>query len=99
MRAFDNGGVQHPSVMICIQSILIQWIVLGAMIAFVGKSSGQEPAPSATNVTYKITPGVVHEFVVPLTAAAKLGVTASKNPAVEVAKAAIAVPFGFDPAI
>lgn len=54
---------------------------------------------SVTNVTYKIRPNVIHEFAVPLTAAAKVGVATSKNQAVEMAKAAIAVPLGFDPEI
>ena len=48
---------------------------------------------SVTNVTYKIRPNVIHEFAVPLTAAAKVGVATSKNQAVEMAKAAIDLGF------
>ncbi|MGN6384662.1 MAG: hypothetical protein ACTHMT_00340 [Verrucomicrobiota bacterium] len=52
-----------------------------------------------TNVPYKIPPNRILEFGVPLTSAAKLAIASSKNPTVDFARAAIAVPSGFDPEI
>jgi hypothetical protein len=54
---------------------------------------------TTTNAPYKITEGKILEFVAPLSAAARLAVVNSKNPTVEFAKVAIAVPPGFEPDI
>lgn len=60
----------------------------------------QEPlAGGATNANYRIRPNVIHEFAVPVSPSAKLSVAASKNPPAELVKAAVAVPYGFDPEI
>jgi hypothetical protein len=52
-----------------------------------------------TNAPYQIPPNRILEFSVPLTAAAKFAIANSRNPKVEYARAAIEVPFGFDPEI
>jgi len=58
------------------------------------------PASSAsTNAPYKIPAGQILEFPLALTQAASIAVANSKNPMVDFARAAIAVPPGFDPNI
>lgn len=69
----------------------VLWLALCGWVSAL--AGAQEPA---TNSTYRIRPNVIHEFSVPLTPAARLSVLSSKNPAVEIAKTAIAVPYGFD---
>src|SRR5690349_10386116 len=53
----------------------------------------------STNAPYKTPPNRIIEFSVPLSQSAKLSVANSRNPAVETARAAIAVPLGFDPEV
>ena len=52
---------------------------------------------STTNATYKIPELQILQFPVPLTKEAKFAIANSKNPVVEYALAAIAVPRNFDP--
>jgi hypothetical protein len=54
---------------------------------------------ASTNAPYKTPPNRIIEFSVPLSQTAKLSVANSRNPAVEIARAAIAVPLGFDPEV
>jgi hypothetical protein len=54
---------------------------------------------SGTNSTYKIPENRIIPFPVPLSRAGQLSVVNSKNPPVQYANAAIAVPEGFDPEI
>lgn len=77
---------------------LIWWAALAILIQ---PLRAQDPLEGVkTNANYRIRPNVIHEFAVPLSPAAKLSVMASKNPiGAEIAKAAIAVPYGFDPEI
>lgn len=58
-----------------------------------------ESATPGTNAPYKIPENRILEFAVPLSATAKIAVANSKNPPVDFAKVAIAVPPGFDPEI
>jgi hypothetical protein len=71
---------------------------IAAEVEAVG-SSTHSVSNTETNVPYKIPPNRILEFAVPLTSAAKLAIASSKNPTVDFARAAIAVPSGFDPEI
>src|SRR4051812_42449022 len=55
--------------------------------------------PSGTNAPYKIPENRIIEFPIALSPAGYLAVLNSKNPPVDHANAAIAVPDGFDPDI
>ena len=54
-------------------------------------------AASRTNLPYKIPELQILEFPVPLTREARISVATSKNPAIDYARAGIAVPRNFDP--
>ena len=56
-------------------------------------------APSTNKPAYQIPPNQILTFKVPLSSAAKQAVLNSKNPPVDSALAAIAVPSGFDPGL
>jgi hypothetical protein len=62
-------------------------------------NSPAPPAATTTNAPYKIPENKIIEFNVPLSKTARLSVIHSKNPLVDFAKVAIAVPEGFDPEI
>jgi hypothetical protein len=62
-------------------------------------NSSAPPAATSTNAPYKIPENKIIEFNVPLSPAARLSVINSKNPPVDYAKVAIAVPERFDPEI
>jgi len=66
-----------------------------------GASSAESLTNSTptTNAPYKIPPNRILEFSVPLTPAARLAIANSQNPPIDFARAALAVPFGFDPEI
>jgi hypothetical protein len=57
------------------------------------------PASAGTNAPYKIPEGRIIPFTVPVSRAGQAAVVNSKNPPVQYAAAAIAVPEGFDPEI
>jgi hypothetical protein len=54
---------------------------------------------ASTNAPYKIPENRIMEFMVPLSSTARVAVANSKNPFVDHARAAIAVPIGFEPDI
>lgn len=62
-------------------------------------SSTNSPSNTETNVPYQIPPNRILQFSLPLTSAAKVAIAAGKNPPIDFARAAIAVPSGFDPEI
>src|SRR5688572_21151374 len=65
-----------------------------------GASAGRKATNIvSTNTPYRTPPNRIIEFMVPLSPSAKVSVLSSRNPAVEYARAAIAVPLGFDPEI
>lgn len=62
----------------------------------IARTNAPAAAAPLTNAPYKMPEGRILEFPVPLTPAARTSVLNSKNPVVEVARGAIAVPIGFD---
>ncbi len=77
--------------------------LLFALNQWAGRPADPPPVESApessTNAPYRMSPGKVHAFSIPLTQTARQSVLASKNPMVEWASAAIVVPQGFNPEV
>ncbi len=87
-----------------IVSALFCWTVLLSTYAQAPatRAKTNSPAPpvsATTNAPYKIPENRIIEFNVPLSKTARLSVLNTKNPPVDYAKVAIAVPQGFDPEI
>jgi hypothetical protein len=79
--------------------IALPFFALALISSGQGTNSVARAAPGGTNAPYKMPEGRILEFPVALTPAARASVINSKNPFVEFARAAIAVPLRFDPEI
>jgi hypothetical protein len=86
--------------MMRIRPLLMAAALLPCLIlARAAERSATTNAPPLTNAPYKMPENRILEFPVPLSRAARIAAANSKNPPAEFAKAAIAVPSGFDPEI